>query len=143
MLGALPASSFSTGSLDRGHAVDIVDDQNGALALDVAASIRKTEVSRLVNVTNNFPNAVTVTVSIPAGTGTLHFGSDSGQTVSDTLASGSTGNVDIEASNDLNNGDVVSFSVTASGPGTTVTANRSTTVEQSGGNDCRGNNPNC
>lgn len=143
VLGALPAASFSTGTLDRGHAVDVVDDQDGALGLVVAASVRKNEVSRLVDVTNHFPNPVTVTVSLPNGDGTLYFGTDSGTTVSDTLGSGATGTVEVDVDNSVANGYILSFTVTASGPGTTVTADRSTTVEQSGGGNCQGNNPNC
>lgn len=130
----LPAASFSTGSLDRDASVDVVSDTEGVLGLDIASSVSKNQRDWLANVTNNFETTVTVTVSLPNNDGTLYFGGDSGSTVSETLTSGTTGTVEIDVDNNLQNGDIIEFSVTATATGLEANADRTTTVEAGGGN---------
>jgi asparagine N-glycosylation enzyme membrane subunit Stt3 len=58
--------AFSSGALDRGSAVDIADDSEGLLGIDVADSVNAGAQSRLVIVTNQMDQSLTVDVSSPS-----------------------------------------------------------------------------
>lgn len=61
-----PSVAFSGGALDRGSAVDIADDSGGLIGLDVAASVNAGAESRLVTVTNQLDQSLTVDVTSTA-----------------------------------------------------------------------------
>jgi hypothetical protein len=58
--------AFSSGALDRGSAVDIADDSDGLLGVDVANSVNAGAESRLVTVTNQMDQPLTVDLSSPS-----------------------------------------------------------------------------
>jgi hypothetical protein len=61
-----PSMAFTSGALDRGSTVDIADDSDGLLGIDVASSVNAGAESRLVTVTNQMDQTLTVTVSAAA-----------------------------------------------------------------------------
>lgn len=134
VFGLTPAGLATTGQFDRDATADVVMDDNGVLALDVAPSVRKNQVDPLVNVTNNYGVAVSVTVALQDGSdGDLYLdGANVGDQATFTLSAGTVQTVDIMV--DTPPGSTVSFDVTGSGTDLEVTAlNRETTAESSGG----------
>lgn len=61
-----PSVAFTTGSVDRGTAVQVVDDTDGFLGIDVADSMQAGTEGRLVTVTNQLNQTLTVDVSSSA-----------------------------------------------------------------------------
>lgn len=136
LLGSLvvPAGSFSTASVPRGTAIDVVSDSEGSHNLDVAGSVTVGQTDRLVTVTNNLGTDVTVVIRLRADStekGDLVIdGVSHGDEVSFSLATGSTRSVDLNVSSDQAlDGEQVYFHANASGSGLTVEApDRSTTI---------------
>lgn len=64
--GAL-ASSYTTGAVPRGSAVDVVGDSTAVVGVGTNASVRINETDRLVTVSSRFGRSVTVTVRLRAG----------------------------------------------------------------------------
>lgn len=126
---AIPAGSFTLGVLPRGAGSDVVADIDGTFGLDVAPSVQKKSVTRLVTVTNNLGSAVTVTVTVTNDNRHVLYlnGVNQGSATTFSLAAGASQQVDVEAHPSQN---LVVFDVSAAGTGLTVTANgRSSTVQ--------------
>ena len=62
----VPSTAFSSGALDRSSAVDIADDSGGLLGIDVTSSVNAGAESRLVTVTNQMDQSLTISVSSAA-----------------------------------------------------------------------------
>lgn len=127
---AVPSSSFTTGSLDRGGDIDVVDDPSGVVGLDVAPGVTNGSVDPLVNVTNNFGRTVTVTVTLQDGSdGDLYVdGTNVGDEASVTLDPGQRQQIDVKATSGA--GSDLAFDGTAAVTGFSgELPDRSTTVE--------------
>lgn len=128
LASAVPAGSFTTGNHPRATNSNVVDDIDGTLGLDVAASVDKRTISRLVTVTNNLGVTVTVTVTVTnSNQHDLYLGGTNvGSQATFSLADGASQQVDVDAHPSQN---LVVFDVSATATDITVTANgRSSTV---------------
>lgn len=132
---SMGATSFTAGDASRNSGVDVVSDDQGALALDVASAVHVNSTDPLVNVSNQLGQDVTVTVALRDDSdhvGDLVVdGANVGNSTSFALAQGETQTVEIEIPDDESLTDeTASFSVDASGTGIEVTAaNNSAPVE--------------
>lgn len=119
---AAPAGSFTLGELSRASGSNVVDDIDGTLGLDVAASVQKKTIDRLVTVTNSL--GVTVSVTVTVTNDNRHDlylnGTNHGSQVTFTLADGASQQVDVEAHPSQNQ---VVFDVTATATSVDVIAN--------------------
>lgn len=61
-----PSAAFTTGTVDRQTTATVADDASGFLGIDVAGDVRAGSEDRLVTVTNNLSQPLTVTVSSSA-----------------------------------------------------------------------------
>lgn len=61
-----PSAAFTTGSVDRQTTATVADDANGFLGIEVTDSVRAGSEDRLVTVTNNLSQPLTVAVSSSA-----------------------------------------------------------------------------
>lgn len=133
--GGLSTAAFSTADVDRQTATDVVDDGNGAHALDVASAVYVNSTSTLVTVTNRLGRSATVTVTLrddSTHVGDLVVdGATAGNQTSFDLAAGDSQSVKIDVPDDDSLvGETVYFHVDAADPGLDVSASdRSTTVE--------------
>lgn len=128
LVSAVPAGSFTLGNLPRATGTDVVADVDGTLGLDVAASVQKKTLVRLLTVTNGLGATVTVTVTVTNDNRHDLYvdGANHGTQATFSLAAGASQQVDVEAHASQNE---VVFDVTAAGTSVTVTANgRSSTV---------------
>lgn len=127
---SLPVGSFTTGDLPRVSNLDAVDDGEGLLGLNVSSTVPIGPRSRLVDLTNNHPDA-TMQASVTlrsGGDGTLYADGQSGDSVVLAIGSGSTRSVDI---NVQGNPGTITFDIDASVDGISVRASRQT--ESQGG----------
>lgn len=129
------AMAFTTGSVDRNSAVDVVSDSNAALGIDSAPAVHTNTTDPLVNVTNHLDRDATVTVelrehSVDHGDLVVN-GHNEGDRVSLMLARAESVDVRIEVSDNSSlGGDSVRFDVHASATGLQVTSNnRSVPIE--------------
>lgn len=130
---AVPAGSFTVGSLPRASGTDVVADIDGTLGLDVATSVRQKKINELVTVTNRLGVSVSVTVTVTNSNQHVLYlnGVQQGTQATFTLANGASQRVDVEAHSSQ---DLVVFDVTATATDITVTANgRSVQVTGGGG----------
>lgn len=130
-----PSLAYSQMNAGRQANADVVSDDSGVLGLVVNGTVQNCQRQDLVDVTNHFTQSLDVTVSLADGSiGTLYntVNSDSGDSVTFTLTSGSAGTVELDA--DYSGGTPTSFSfdITASDPGLSVYATRSSTLEGPG-----------
>lgn len=140
---AIPSASFTTANTPRGASVDVVDDEQGVLALDTNPSVVKNRREPLVNVTNNLGEDVRTTVALVDGAdGTLIVGAQTGDQVTVYLPQGATETVYVQV--DANPNTDIVFDVAATGQTVDVTAaGRSTYVTNpSGGNNGQGQGSN-
>ena len=119
--GAGPAASVTLADLPRATGSDVVDDVDGALGLDVAASVTANRIERLVDVGNQLGTSVTVTVTVTnTDRHDLYVdGTNHGTQATFVLADGATQRVDVEAHASV---DTVVFDVSASSAGLSVRA---------------------
>ncbi|NHX37771.1 MULTISPECIES: hypothetical protein [Halolamina] len=100
----LPAASYSTGDVDRGAGVDVVNDQEASLSLDTAANVSVGTVDQLVVVTNGFESTATVSVSLtsasPANASLVVGGASVGDAYSTDLGPGASLTVDVDVPDD-------------------------------------------
>lgn len=129
------ATAFTTGTVDRNSAVDVVSDPNAALAVDSAPAVHTNTTDPLVNATNHLDRDATVTVELREHSvdhGDLVVdGTNEGDRVSLTLAQAESVTVQIDVPGDGSLvGASVRFDVRASAPGLQVTSdNRSVPIE--------------
>ncbi len=147
-VSAVPASSYSTGTAQRGSSVAVASDETAVVGLDVATSVKKGGVHPLVNVTNRMgvPLTVTVTLTNP-NTGELYYdGTKRGSSATFTLGAAGTPTAQV-AVKVSKKPDVIAFDVTAESNGASVrAANRRVNVStgpSSGGGSGGGGGPPC
>lgn len=125
--GGLEATAFTTGSVDRKSAVDVVSDSDGALQIETADDVRINSTSPLVNTTNHLGQPITLTITLRSETadqGDLVIdGVNYGDRVSLSLTRSETATVDVSIPNDESLvGTDVRFDVRASASGIQVSA---------------------
>ncbi len=115
--------AFSAVSAGRGISVNAADDPNALVALDIAASVASNSAGeRLVTVTNNFGDTLTVTVEL-----TGQAANDGTISLVDSILSlgvGGTGDVLVDLDEPNPNTDEITFDVTAETDTASVTLNR-------------------
>lgn len=130
----LPSSAFTLMDAGRSGAIDVAGDPSGPLGLSVYHCVDKDTIDPLVDTGNQFADPLSVTVSLVDGTlGTLHVGTQSGDTVTVSLASGVTDTVSFETTATGPWPKTLSFTVDATTGNTSVAASRSTSIEQNCG----------
>jgi hypothetical protein len=144
VVGAVPATSFSTATVPRESSLSVTTDENGVLGINVTDRVSKeADSAELVTVENRFGSSLYVTVElVNPSDGTL-IGPDGerGDTVEFPL--GTTGggatktvNVDVNKKN-VSPGDDLAIDLSAAGGGVTVSApGRSTKVKPGGPSTC-------
>lgn len=126
----LPSGAISLAELPRGTVLDVANDPSGILGLTVYSCVDKNTIDPLVDVTNHFQSTTSVTVSLVDGTlGTLHVGGQSGDTVTFSLGAGATDTVDFETTVGGPWPKYLEFNVDATSSATTITATRSSQIE--------------
>ncbi|MDX1747765.1 MAG: PKD domain-containing protein [Halobacteriales archaeon] len=128
----LPSGAFTATDISRAGTFGAVSDSNADLGLVVNSSVQNCARQSLVDVTNGFPQAVDVTVTLDdPSVGTLYttVNGDSGSSVTMALSSGGSGGVELDASYTGALPTTVTFDVEAAGTGLTVLAPRSTTLD--------------
>lgn len=126
----LPSASFTTGELPRSSGSNVVVDTSGVVGLDVAASVSRGPQDWLMDVTNNYPEAIQVTVTLQdGGDGTLFAAGNSGDSVPFTVNSGDTEPVDIDVQG---NPGTIFFTIDATIEGITFSATRQTETQGGG-----------
>lgn len=130
----LPAASYTTSEIGRDASANVVADEKGIHALEIADNVSVGTTSRLVTVTNQLGTDVTVTVTLHDAS--AEYGDLIVDGVNETneatfdLAAGTSQAVDIEVVDDSTlDGEQLYFDTSASAPGLSVEAtNRSTTI---------------
>jgi hypothetical protein len=125
----LGSGAYTTGSVERDGAADVVADANGPIGVEVfgvTLELFGNDREPLVTVTNGVDQSVDLTVSLgDGGDGTLYFDGQSGNSVTATgVGSGDAVTVEVRPS-------VIGtlpFTVSAVAPGIEATLDRSTTV---------------
>lgn len=130
----LPAASYSTADVGRGTALGVADDPNAILGLDVTDNVTVGTTDQLVVVTNGFDTDVTITVTLrddSTAMGNLSAPDGStGDTVSFSLATGTSKTVDVDVADDSGiAGEELYFHVSAEAADVDATASdRQTTI---------------
>jgi hypothetical protein len=124
----LPAASYSTTGVDRGASLGVADDPDAMLGLVITDNVSIGENQELVTVTNRLDADATVTVALhddSTSKGTLSVkGGETGDTVSFTLADGSSETVYVDVANESSIvGDELIFRVSADSADVDGTAN--------------------
>lgn len=127
-LGGLEAGAYTAADLDRQNSLGVATDIDGVLGLDAPGSVSANKRSTLATITNRLSaDTITVTVSLStASDGTLYTASDSGSTVTLSLLAGDSGTVEVETT--LGKGSTLAWTVSASGPATSLQLDRTSTV---------------
>ena len=125
--GGLGTAAFTTGTVDRSSAVDIVADSGGALRIDTAERVQLNSTAPLVNTTNHLGQPVTVTIALRSASvdrGDLIVnGENYGDSVSLSLAREEPVHIRIAVPNNSSlAGENVRFDVRASGAGIDISA---------------------
>jgi hypothetical protein len=123
-------TAFTTATTERGSAANVVGDADGLVGVDVAGSVAAGSEDRLVTVTNNFGESVTVSVSLDGADGTL-------SNAEATLAPGASLTTSVTVDCDAPP-DVVRFTVRVTTNGTLGAVSRSSSVTT---DDCRSDPP--
>ncbi len=134
LVGGGAGAALATGAYDsatgfRGSQLGTAPDPNAVAALDIQSPVQKNSRDPLLFFTNNFGEAVQVTVTLQTcSDATLYApGGSSGCSVtSSSIPSGNTVEFDIEAAV---SGVSVPFTVEVSGPSSSFTADRQTVAE--------------
>lgn len=130
----LPTGAFSLVDAARVGSFGIVGDANAELGLTVYSCIDKDNVDPLVDVENNLQEGVDVTVAlVDPSLGTLHVGSQSGDSVTFALAVGSGDTVSFESTTGGPWPKTVEFTIDAIGTDTSVSASRSSQADNNCG----------
>lgn len=130
----LPTGAFSLVDASRIGSVGVAGDSNAELGLSVYGCIEKNTVNPLVAVSNNLEENVDVTVSlVDPSIGTLSINGQSGDTVTFNIQVGGSKTVDIEASAGGPYPKSFDFTIEALGTDTSVTATRSSQVDNNCG----------
>lgn len=126
----VPATSFTTGTVDRGSSVDIVADSDAVLALDISTGLQAGSTQLLVNVSNYLGQSVSVTISLDDGSeGDLVVGgTNEGDSTTVDLAQNGSQEIDIDVPCDVPAGETVAFSFDVSGNDLAVSTGRSADV---------------
>lgn len=131
----LPTGAFSQIETPRTSDVDVAGDSDANLGLVITDPVDNCQRQDLVEVTNTFPQDISVTVALtdPA-IGTLYDPQgDSGDSVTFPLVSGNSGIVELDADHQKGGGaESFSFDISASGTVTNLAATRSSTLEGPG-----------
>ena len=117
------SAAFTAVDLGRSGSIDVVADENGALTLDAVTAVSVGNRERLFTLTNRLNQSASVTASITGGSATLYTGTQSGSTVSFSLAKGASRTVDVQAGG--TGGDTIDYEIQATGSGMTATVDRS------------------
>lgn len=134
----LPTGAFSLVDASRIGSIGVAGDSNADLGLGVFSCIEKNTVDPLVTVTNNLEETVDVTVSlVDGGMGTLFASGQSGDSVTFSLGVGNSDTVDMEATAGGPYPKSFDFTIDAAGADTSVSATRSSQIE----NNCGSSTP--
>lgn len=133
---AFPTASFASITADRGSTVDVVADGRAVAGLDIVGTVDTGRTDRLVSVTNNFSQPLSVTVSLDGGStdvGSLVVdGVDDGDSATFDLGADATQGVNIEIPCDSSlDGRAVGFTVDVDGSGLDGTVERAETTVRS------------
>lgn len=138
LLGALlPTGAYSFVDTSRFGSVGVASDKNAELGLLVYTCVEHNTIDPLVEVTNNFAEGVDVTVSLVGGDGTLHVGTQSGESVTFPLAMGTSDTVEMEASGGGPFPRAFDYTIDAAGTDTSVSAARESQID----NNCGSSTP--
>lgn len=130
----LPTGAFSLVDASRIGSVGVAGDSNAELGLSVYSCVETNTVDPLVTISNNLEENVDVTVSlVDPSIGTLSIGGQSGDSVTFGLPVGNSDTVDIEASAGGPYPKSFDFTIEAVGTDTSVTATRSSQVDNNCG----------
>ncbi len=130
----LPTGAFTLVDAARVGSFGVVADANAELGLNVYACVDKDNVDPLVDVENNLREGVDVTVAlVDPSLGTLHVGSQSGDSVTFALAVGGSDTVSLETTAGGPWPKTVEFTIDAVGTDTSVSASRSSQVDNNCG----------
>lgn len=134
----LPSGAFSLVDAARSGTVDVASDPSAELGLTVYPCVDKDNVDPLVDVTNNFEEPLSVTVSlVDASLGTLHVGDQTGDSVTFSLGVGANTTVSFETTTGGPWPKTLEFDLDASGGVTSVTASRASEIDK----NCAGGGP--
>jgi hypothetical protein len=117
------SEAFTSATTARGSTADVVDDTDGLVGADVADSVTAGTEDRLVTVTNNFRESITVSVTLAGASGTL---SNSEATLAPGASLTTSVRVDCDSPPES-----VQFTVTARTSGSLGAVNRSSSVTTS------------
>lgn len=139
LLGVLlPTGAFSLVDASRIGSIGVSGDSNAELGMNVFTCIGSNSVDPLVTITNNLEESVDVTVSlVDTGEGTLLVGGQSGDSVTFSLGVGASETVEMDAASGGPFPRPFEFTIEAVGSDTTVTATRSSQVD----NNCGSSTP--
>ncbi|MFC5365548.1 hypothetical protein [Salinirubrum litoreum] len=127
-LGGLEAGAYTSADLNRSNSLGVATDIDGVLGLDAPGSVSANKRGTLATITNHLSaDSITVTVSLAtASEGTLYTATDSGSSVTLSLLADESATVEAETT--LGRGDTLAWSVSASGPATTLRLDRTSSV---------------
>lgn len=139
LIGLLfPSGAYSLVEAARSGVVGVTGDQSAELGLTVYSCVDKDNVDPLVDVTNNFEESLSVTVSlVDGGLGTLHADGQSGDSVTFALGIGATTTVYFETTTGGPWPKTLDFDINAGGSVTSVTAARTSQIDR----NCGGGGP--
>lgn len=134
----LPTGAFSLVDAARIGSVGVASDGNAELGMFVYTCVEKNSQDPLITVTNNLEEAVDVTVSlVDTSIGTLYVNGQSGNSVTFPLNVGDNDTVDIQSSVGGPYPKSFDFTIDAMGADTSVSATRSSAVD----NNCESSTP--
>lgn len=134
----LPSGAFSLVDAARNSTIEASGDQTAELGMLVHSCVDKDNIDPLVDVTNNFQESMSITVSLDdPSLGTLHVGGQSGDSVTFSLAVGANGTVSFETTTGGPWPKNLNFGVDGSGGVTFLTAERSSQID----NNCDSTTP--
>lgn len=125
---ALATGAYKSATGPRSSQLAAAADENAVYGMDIQSPVQKNSRDPLLYFTNNFSEAVSVTVTLQTcSDGTLYAPDGStGCSVTSTVQSGNTNQFDIEAAV---SGVSVPFTIDVSSPSSTFTASRETFAE--------------
>lgn len=130
----LPTGAFSLVDASRIGSVGVAGDSSAELGMDVSSCVGSNSVDPLVTITDNLEESVDVTVSlVDTGEGTLLVGGQSGDSVTFPLGVGASETVEMDAASGGPFPRPFEFTIEAVGSDTTVTATRSSQVDNNCG----------
>lgn len=138
----LPTGAFSLVDAARIGSVGVANDGNAELGIFVYSCVEKNSQDPLIAVTNNLEESVDVTVSlVDTSIGTLYVNGQSGSSVTFPLGVSGSDTVEIESSGGGPYPKSFDFTIDAVGADTSVSATRSSTVDNNCGSSTQTPSP--